>query len=246
MSRTITPNVLAELAAGVVRPAIFVESQFPSGWLRLWSGLGNITWGGRTWTGAGTLLSIGAIEETTDVVATGTTVTLSGIPTDLVSLCINDARQGLPGQIYLGFLTQGGALPVGVIASPVMAFAGRLDVPTIMDGAERCEIQITYESRLIDLNRTREWRYTHESQQQISPGDLGFEYVAGLQEREIRWGMGQSLAGQASAGASAAVSRQMVRNFEETGSLFHRSKTDAQLREEQIEWNRNKDWSSDR
>ena len=40
MSRTITPAVLAELAAGVVRPAIFVESQFPSGYLRLWSGLG--------------------------------------------------------------------------------------------------------------------------------------------------------------------------------------------------------------
>jgi hypothetical protein len=242
MSRTITPAVLAELAAGVVRPAIFVESQFPSGYLRLWSGLGEITWGGRTWAGAGTLLNVGAIEETTDVVATGTTVTLSGIPTDLISLCISDARQGLPGQIYLGFLTAAGA----VIADPVMAFAGRLDVPTIMDGADRCEIQITYESRLIDLNRAREWRYTHESQQQISPGDRGFEYVAGLQEREIRWGLGQSIAGQASAAASAAVSKQMVQNFGETGSFFHQAKTDEQLRQEQIEFNETKDWSSDR
>jgi hypothetical protein len=238
MSRTITPAVLAELAAGVVRPAIFVESQFPSGYLRLWSGLGEITWGGRTWAGAGTLLNVGAIEETTDVVATGTTVTLSGIPTDLVSACINDARQGLPGQIYLGFLTAAGA----VIADPVMAFAGRLDVPTIMDGADRCEIQITYESRLIDLNRAREWRYTHESQQQISPGDRGFEYVAGLQEREIRWGLGQSVAGQ----ASAAVSKQMVQNFGETGSFFHQAKTKDQLKQEQIEFNETKDWSSDR
>jgi hypothetical protein len=127
-----------------------------------------------------------------------------------------------------------------------MAFAGRLDVPTIMDGAERCEIQITYESRLIDLNRAREWRYTHESQQQISPGDRGFEYVAGLQEREIRWGLGQSLAGQASAAASAAVGARMVQNFGETGSFFHQAQTDAQLREEQIEWSANKDWSSDR
>jgi hypothetical protein len=242
MSRTITPAVLAELAAGVVRPAIFVESQFPSGYLRLWSGLGEITWGGRTWAGAGTLLNVGAIEETTDVVATGTTVTLSGIPTDLVSLCISDARQGLPGQIYLGFLTAAGA----VIAEPVMAFAGRLDVPTIMDGADRCEIQITYESRLIDLNRAREWRYTHESQQQISPGDRGFEYVAGLQEREIRWGLGQSIAGQASAAASAAVSKQMVQNFGETGSFFHQAKTKDQLKQEQIEFNETKDWSSDR
>jgi hypothetical protein len=240
MSRTITPAVLAELAAGVVRPAIFVESQFPSGYLRLWSGLGEITWGGRTWAGAGTLLNVGAIEETTDVVATGTTVTLSGIPTDLVSACINDARQGLPGQIYLGFLTAAGA----VIADPVLAFAGRLDVPTIMDGAERCEIQITYESRLIDLNRAREWRYTHESQQQISPGDRGFEYVAGLQEREIRWGLGQSRAGQA---AVSAPQYNAANDLAGTGSLFvTRQQLDDARAKADAEFYATKDWSSDR
>ena len=196
MSRTISPAVLAELSAGLVRPAIFVEAQFTSGWLRFWTGLGEITWGGRTWTGAGTLLGIGTIEETTDVVATGTTITLSGVPTDLVSACINEAQQGLPGQIYLGFLTAAGA----VIPDPIPAFGGRLDVPTLLDGADRCEIQVTYESRLIDLNRPREWRYTHESQQQISPGDVGFAYVAALQDKNVPWGLGQSLAGQASAG----------------------------------------------
>jgi hypothetical protein len=243
MSRTISPAVLAELSAGVVRPAIFVESQFPSGWLRLWSGLGDITWGGRTWAGAGTLLGIGAIEETADVVATGTTITLSGIPTDLVSACINDARQGLPGQIYLGFLTEAGA----VIADPVLAFAGRLDVPTILDGADRCEIQVTYESRLIDLNRSREWRYTHESQQQISPGDRGFEYVASLQEKEIRWGLGQSIAGQASAAVSKNIGSAMARNIVETGSLFvSRAQLDAARAKADADFYRNKDWSQDR
>jgi hypothetical protein len=240
MSRTITPAVLAELAAGVVRPAIFVESQFPSGYLRLWSGLGEITWGGRTWAGAGTLLNVGAIEETTDVVATGTTVTLSGIPTDLVSACINDARQGLPGQIYLGFLTAAGA----VIADPVLAFAGRLDVPTIMDGAERCEIQITYESRLIDLNRSRGWRYTHESQQQISPGDRGFEYVAGLQEREIRWGLGQSRAGQA---AVNAPQYNAANDFSGTGSIFvSRQQVDEARAKADAEFNATRRYGSDR
>jgi hypothetical protein len=185
------------------------------------------------------LLNVGAIEETTDVVATGTTVTLSGIPTDLVSACINDARQGLPGQIYLGFLTAAGA----VIADPVLAFAGRLDVPTIMDGAERCEIQITYESRLIDLNRAREWRYTHESQQQISPGDRGFEYVAGLQEREIRWGMGQSRAGQA---AQAAVNAPQY-DVAGTGSIFvTRQQLDEARARASAEYYATKDWSSDR
>ena len=239
MSRTISGAVLAELSAGVIRPAVFVEAQFQSGWLRLWTGLGEITWGGRTWAGAGTLLGIGDIEETTDVVATGTTITLSGVPTDLVSLCINDARQGLPGQVYLGFLTEAGA----VIADPVLAFSGRLDVPTILDGADRCEIQVTYESRLIDLNRAREWRYTDEGQKQISPGDRGFEYVAGLQDKEVRWGLGQSLAGQAVRAPQYNPGNDVV----ETGSLFvARQQLDEARAKADAEFYASKDWSSDR
>ena len=242
MSRTITPAVIAELASGQVRPAIFFEAQFPSGFLRLWSGLGEIAWAGQVWAGAGNLMGVGAIEESADVVATGTTISLSGIPTELVSLCLADARQGMPGKVWIGFMTAA----MAVIADPILAFAGRLDVPSIMDGAERCEIQITYESRLIDLNRSREFRYTHESQQLFSAGDRGFEYVSALQDKEVRWGMGTSVAGQASAAASRAVSGAMARNFNETGSLFNRAPTYAQQREEQLEFNRNRDGSSDR
>ena len=232
MSRTITPAVIAELASGQVRPAIFFEAQFPSGFLRLWSGLGDITWAGQVWVGAGTLMGIGAIEESADVVATGTTITLSGIPSDLVSLCLVNARQGLPGKVWIGFMTAAGA----VIADPILAFAGRLDVPSILDGAERCEIQITYESRLIDLNRAREFRYTNESQQLFSAGDKGFEYVSALQDKEVRWGMGTSVAGQASAAASRAVSAGMARNIMETNTLFGRAPTRADRIAADLAW----------
>ena len=242
MSRTITAAVVAELASGQVRPAIFFEAQFPSGFLRLWSGLGGITWNGSVWTGAGNMMGIGAIEESADVVATGTTISLSGIPTDLVSLCLADARQGMPGKVWIGFMTAA----MAVIADPILAFAGRLDVPSIMDGAERCEIQITYESRLIDLNRSREFRYTHESQQLFSAGDRGFEYVSALQDKEVRWGMGTSVAGQAAAAASRAVSGAMVRNFSETGSLFNRAPTRAERIAADIASRQGRDNSSDR
>jgi hypothetical protein len=113
-----------------------------------------------------------------------------------------------------------------------------------MDGAERCEIQITYESRLIDLNRAREWRYTHESQQQISPGDLGFEYVAGLQEREIRWGMGQSRAGQA---AVNARQYDAANDFSGTGSIFvSRKQVDEARAKADAEFYATRDYGSDR
>ena len=186
MSRNLTPDFAAALTDRDLRPVIFFEGVFVSGTVRLWSGLGEIGWAGQSWSGAGALLGLGAIEETSEVVAGGTSVSLSGIPLDLVQMAIAEARQGLPGRVWLGLLTPEGQ----IIADPVLAFAGRLDVPEITDDAESCRITISYESRLIDLNTPRSWRYTHESQQALFPGDLGFEYVAAIQDREITWGRG--------------------------------------------------------
>jgi len=186
MSRDLTPDFAEALADRDLRPVIFFEGEFASGTVRLWSGLGEIGWAGQSWSGAGALLGLGSIEETSEVVAGGTSVSLSGIPLDLVQMAIAEARQGLPGRVWLGLLTAEGQ----IIADPVLAFAGRLDVPEITDDAESCRITISYERRLIDLNTARSWRYTHESQQVLHPGDLGFEYVTAIQDREITWGRG--------------------------------------------------------
>jgi len=184
MTRSATAPMLAALTAQVVRPIIFFEGQFASGWLRLWTGVGDLVWNGQTWTGAGQLLALGTLSETSEIVASGTTVSLSGVPASIVSACITDARQGLPGRVWLGTLDTAGA----VIASPVLVFAGRLDVPDIIDGATECTVSITYESRLIDLQTPREWRWTHESQQALYPDDMGFEFVTSIQSVEVKWG----------------------------------------------------------
>ena len=186
MSREMTTALSEALDAGDLRPAIFFEGAFPSGMVRIWTGSGPLDWDGKSWTGVGVLLGLGALEETSDVVAAGTTVSLSGVPLDLVQMAIEEARQGLPGRIWLGLLTEDGS----IIANPVQAFSGRLDVPEIKDDADTCTITISYESRLIDLTVARSWRYTHESQQVLYPGDLGFEYVTAIQDREITWGRG--------------------------------------------------------
>jgi hypothetical protein len=186
MSRDITPGFASALANQDLRPLLFFEGQFASGWVRLWSGLGEITWNGQIWSGAGTLLGLGSIEETGEVVAGGTAISLSGVPLDLVQMAIAEAQQGLAGRVWLGLRAEDGS----IIADPVQAFSGRLDVPEIKDDADSCTITISYESRLIDLTVPRTWRYTHESQQVLHPGDLGFEYVTAIQDREITWGRG--------------------------------------------------------
>ena len=186
MGKDMTADFEAALASGDLRPVILFEGTFASGTLRLWSGLGDITWNGEIWAGAGTLLSLGGIEESTEVAASGVTITLSGVDPALVSAAIADARQGLPGRIWLGLSGQDDA----IIADPVQAFSGRLDVPQISDDASHCTISISYESRLIDLTTARNWRYTHESQQVLHPGDRGLEYVAAIQDQDVTWGRG--------------------------------------------------------
>lgn len=186
MSRALTPEALAALTAADVRLALFFEGQFPSGTVRLWTGGRPVQWAGFEWQGAGTLIGVSDIEETTAVEANGLSIVMSGIPVSLVSAAISEAQQGLPGRVWLAFLTADGA----IIETPFQVFGGRLDVPTIADGADTCTVTLSYESRLVSLTRPREFRYTNESQQILHPGDRGFEYVAAIQAQDIVWGRG--------------------------------------------------------
>jgi hypothetical protein len=183
VSRDLTAGLEAELTADALRPVLFYEGVFASGTLRLWSGVGTVSWNSKSWVGAGNLLGISEIEETTEIRAAGVTVSLSGLNPSIISAALGQARQGLAGRVWIGALTAAGA----IVADPFMAYEGRLDVPEIERSGETCTVAISYESRLIDLERPRERRITHEDQQIDFPGDRGREYVASLQDKVVVW-----------------------------------------------------------
>lgn len=183
MARDLTAGVQTEIAASKLRPVAFYEGQFSGGPLRLWSGLGTKSWDGKTWTGAGNLLSFELPAETADVRAEGGKVSLSGVPTALISVALAEAQLGLEGNLWIGFLDATGT----VIADPYRAFVGRLDQPVIDDAGETCTITIAYEHRLADLQRPRVRRWTDQDQRNLFPGDKGFHYVATLQDQVIQW-----------------------------------------------------------
>ena len=182
--RDLTSGVQTAIVADQVSPILFFEGEFASGFVRVWSGIGEVSWNSYTWQGIGTLGGVGAIHESSDIQANGVTVTFSGIPSDLISLTLDDVVQGKLGKIYFGFMDANNA----IIADPALMFVGRLDIPAIEEDGETASIQITYESRLIDLQKPRERRYTNEDQQLQYSGDLGFEFVPALQEQQINWG----------------------------------------------------------
>lgn len=184
MSRDLTASLLAQITAGSLKPVVFFEGEFSTGFIRVWSGIGDITWDAKTWSGVGYLGQISPITESSDIVARGVSVSLSGIPASLISAVYTEARQGKPGKIWLGALDDNNA----VIADPFLSFSGRLDVPTDEDDGETAKISISYESRLVDLERPRERRYTTEDQAIDYGTDKGFEFVPGLQDAQFVWG----------------------------------------------------------
>lgn len=184
MSRDLTSSMQTVADASVVRPIILVELAFDTGTTRLWSGYGDLTWDSQTWNGAGNLMSIGSLEETTEVRAIGTDITLSGLPSEIVSLALQEDYQGRFATIYLGALDDTGA----VISDPVVIFGGRMDVMSIQESGETASISISIENRLIDFERTKIRRYTDQDQKIDYPNDQGFEFVSSIQQMEIVWG----------------------------------------------------------
>ena len=186
MSRNLTSAVQTQLAASELEPFLAVKLNFDSGDLRLWTGYGDITVDGETYTGGGHLLNISQIEETVEIAARGMTMSLNGVDSSLISLALSENYQTRSAKVYLGVLSSG-----SVVASPYQLFDGRMDVLTIDDSGETATITLTAESRLIDLERPRLRRYTAEDQKLKHPNDTGLDFVASLQEKEIAWGTGK-------------------------------------------------------
>jgi hypothetical protein len=186
--------VLAQVLAGQLRPAYFLEIAFLTETVWLWTGLGSITppgpaYGtttfpyGKTFLGMGWMGSIRAVPAATDVIAQNVVLMLTGIPTELVTDAINAVRQNSLATLWLAVLDSNNQ----VIEDPVQVFAGSLDVPTLTEGAETSTLSITAENPLIDLNRAPNRRFTDVDQQIDYPGDTGFFQVQLLQDYDWVW-----------------------------------------------------------
>ncbi len=206
MTRDLNADILAVIESDTISPFIAVQMNFDSYTLRLWSGYGRKDINGEEFTGVGQLLGVSAIDETAELYASGATVSLSGVPLDMLSLALNQPYQGRRAYIYLGvivtspswILSQGewrdGGLwmdteywtETGIQASQI--FSGYLDQMTIDEQADTATIAVTIESKLIDLERVRTYNYTSATQKAIYPDDLGFDFVESLQGRTYNWG----------------------------------------------------------
>lgn len=184
MSRALTALFRTETLASQLSPALFALLDFQSGAVRVWSGLGTKTWNGNSYTGLGNFGSVSSVEETTDVRANSIAFQLTGVPTALIATVLADNYQGRTAKLWVGSLDASG----NVIADPYLIFAGRMDNIEIDEGPNTSVIRVFAESRLIDLQRSKERRFTHEDQQNDYPGDLGLKFMPTANSKPFVWG----------------------------------------------------------
>lgn len=183
MSRTVPAALLTALDSDEIEVFYAVDLDFDSGNMRLWTGYGDKTINGQTYTGTGNLLIIEGLEEVSDLSARGTTLTLNGLDSAIVSYALTEEYQGRLVTIYWG-----------VGSETVEVFSGFMDKMTIQDTGETSTISLTVESRLVVLERSSVRRYTRESHaavrssKSLSGSDTFFDWTTQLQDKQIVWG----------------------------------------------------------
>ncbi len=193
MSRELTAAAETASQAGVARPVMLVELDFPSGFVRVNSTDRTIALdpGGspsqaEDFLGIGRLGSVSAIAESSELQASGVKLSLSGIPPSHIAAAFERA-QGRPGRIWLGFLDE----TYRLVIDPVLVFSGLIDDTTI-DLGSLAKVTLSVENRMIAWERPKVRRYTNEDQQQRFADDKFFEFVNPTVEKELLWGVGST------------------------------------------------------
>lgn len=183
--RSMSTDMLAAIQAGQIYPAIFIQAQFATGTIYIWSGYGSVTWGGHTWQGVGSLLSVSGIEEGATIEARGISIGLSGIDPALLADALQEFKVGAPAVIYLGMFS---GSPLALLSAPISCWAGQMDQATIDVSAETATITVNCESLLILHNVAVDYRYTNDCQYQEYPGDIGLQFKASICNQNLYWG----------------------------------------------------------
>jgi len=178
--RDVTSSLVTALTQDVISPFFALDLEFDSGSLYFWTGAGEVTIDGKTYLGTGNLLEISDVEETAELAAKGATLTLSGVPSTILSLALTEPYQGRPCRIYFGV--------TGDLTEYTEVFSGYMDQMNIAESGQTSTIELTVENKLVDLEKPRSARFTSAYQKSVYPGDKGLDFVEDLQDKNIVWG----------------------------------------------------------
>lgn len=182
MTRDISTAFQTALEAEEVKPFYAAQLDLDAGPLRLWTGYGEITIDGNTFTGAGNLLGFSGFEEVNDLSAKAISISLSGLDETVLSLALTTPIANRKVRVYFGVREDDGTVHA------IEIFTGLANTIPFTDDGQTAVVELSVDSKLVLLEKASNRRYTHESHQARHPGDTFFSYVADLQDKEVVWG----------------------------------------------------------
>jgi hypothetical protein len=202
MPRDLTTATAAAIAAERGGFIHLIEVDSSSGALRLATAAQDIAWDGETWTGAGGVLDIGAVQEVGDADSPGVDLTLSGVDQAIIADLLGAHVRGRVATLWRARLGADGS----VVADPVkdMLFTGYLNSDWSIEETrdERSAVgTVTIKTQVVArgalLQQTRVLTSAPDSlnamlaRLDLSPsavGDTFFATVASITGRTIYWG----------------------------------------------------------
>lgn len=151
--------------------------------VRVHSAIGDIIHNGETYTGVGEFAGINTINESQLLQPERVTVELAGFPTppgvNLDDIDYKNKRATLTMLLFNKDTQQR-------VGNPLPLFAGEADVLTVSYG-RKTTLSLTISNELVSWKEGSNRIWSHTTQQAMYPGDLGFQYLTELEEKEVNW-----------------------------------------------------------
>lgn len=179
---TYSPTILAALASGQIAIVQMVHMAFATP-VALNMSTWDLVFGGVTYKGAYGLGQISTVNDKPGEVQ-GLTLTLFG-DSAVISLALDDSDvvQGTPLTIRTALIETD---TYTVLDAPI-DWVGELDTMAISEDGQSCTIQVTAESRAVDLLRGNPSFYADSDQRLIDPNDGSFLYVIDQADKPVVW-----------------------------------------------------------
>lgn len=182
--RTINAAGLALLAraqAGEQLPIVqLVRIEFAAATVYLTTAGSAIEWDGHTWEPAG-LGAIEPVEDSTDEL-TPLRFTLPGLTPDQLFVALEPGTEGSAVRVYDALIDP----DTGDCEDAVLAWAGTLNVPELVDGAQ-ADMTVTAEHRGMLALRPKPSRYTDDEQRRLYPGDTSLDFDPAVDAKPLTW-----------------------------------------------------------
>lgn len=157
----------------------------------------NYTVDGTVYTGLGSLMGLGQNRDEIRATSADTTVTVSGIPTTVVSDILNYPLNGCAMQIWRVFFDTATATQLAIAGNPLQKFKGYIDNFSINetpggyagDGDGTVTLTLTARSQLDLLSRKQAGRATNPTdEKRYFPNDLSMDRVPNLSRSKFNFG----------------------------------------------------------